>query len=84
VVGNLRIDGHGLVFEGSPFSDHGKRLHVGTYGPGRAKCSCGALSPSLTSGYQRKAWHRKHKAEVAQGSAVVQTVTKRAACGGGV
>ena len=31
---------------------------------GHAKCSCGALSEHLTSGYQRKRWHREHKDEI--------------------
>lgn len=36
----------------------------GVAGEGRASCSCGAMSRILPSAYQRKKWHRAHKAEV--------------------
>lgn len=58
---------HTLVAEGAPHNDFGVRIHKGygypgVGGPGRAKCSCGQLSEVLPSAYQRKAWHRAHKA----------------------
>lgn len=62
-----RLSGHELYNEGAAFDDRGKHrisLHGGTGGEGKGKCSCGALSPKLTSGTQRKAWHRAHKAEI--------------------
>lgn len=66
-----RLSGHTLRYEGAPFSADGTLIydgmHVGTSGEGRAKCSCGALSPVLSSGAQRKAWHRQHKAAIAAG-----------------
>lgn len=64
---NIRIAGHALLREGLPYDDQG-RYPLSSQGEkqqqGRAKCSCGALSPNLPSGAQRKAWHREHKAEV--------------------
>lgn len=62
---SVRVTGHALVSEGAPHDINGCRLGwQGTFGRGRAKCSCGALSDVLPSGYQRKRWHREHKAEV--------------------
>lgn len=61
------LSGHGLIREGAPFRDDGSMMIArshGTGGTGRGMCSCGALSEVLTSGNQRKAWHRKHKDEV--------------------
>ena len=59
-----RMKGHALIGEGAPHDDNGNRfprLWGGTNGDGRAKCSCGELSPVLGSGIQRKRWHRDHK-----------------------
>ena len=36
-------------------------------GRGHAVCRCGALSPHLDSGRQRRRWHRRHKARVMLG-----------------
>lgn len=36
-------------------------------GPGHGLCSCGALSPHLANGRQRRRWHRRHKARVLLG-----------------
>lgn len=58
---------HTLVSEGAPHDADGN-LHCGifgvnTAGPGRGKCSCGALSDQLPSGYARRKWHRQHKVD---------------------
>lgn len=65
-----RLSGHELYHEGAAYDDRGKHrlsLQGGTGGEGKGKCSCGALSPKLTSGTQRKAWHRAHKTEIREG-----------------
>jgi hypothetical protein len=55
--------GHGLQNEGDSFHPDGTRtFHIA--GRGHGLCSCGILSPELTSNYQRKAWHRQHKAAI--------------------
>lgn len=65
------MSGHGLRFEGAAFlhNSRGELDRVwgqGVGGYGYALCACGATSPTpLPSAYQRKAWHRSHKAEVA-------------------
>lgn len=62
-----RLSGHDLFYEGAAYDDRGHRrlsLHGGTGGVGKGKCMCGALSPKLDSGSQRKRWHRAHKVEV--------------------
>lgn len=62
---------HTLWYEGAPHGDDGVRIitgngrYLGVAGVGRARCSCGELSPVLPSAYQRKAWHRAHKADAA-------------------
>lgn len=64
---STRLAGHELRDEGAPYDGRGRKIWQNrwtTSGRGRAKCSCGALSPELPSGTQRKAWHRAHKAEV--------------------
>jgi hypothetical protein len=64
-----RLTGHRFEREGSAHDDNGDLLAgawVRTSGPGRGRCECGALSESLPSGNARKAWHRDHKAQVAQ------------------
>ena len=56
------LSGHTLWFEGAPHDAESKRIGWQvTGGTGSARCSCGELSPVLTSGQQRKAWHREHK-----------------------
>lgn len=62
---SVQVPGHTLAFEGAAHDEHGARLHLHTGNAGRARCSCGELSPVLASGRARKAWHREHKAEVA-------------------
>lgn len=61
-----RMPGHELRAEGAPFSSKGYRIMQGGFqgGVGHAKCSCGDLSPVLTSATKRKAWHRDHKEEL--------------------
>jgi hypothetical protein len=62
-----RLAGHELFYEGAAHDAQGKRVLVirgGTGGTGRGKCSCGVLSPELTSGTKRKAWHRSHKDQI--------------------
>lgn len=64
-IGKTLVSGHTLRYEGAPFDDEGRRATAfSTGGRGRAKCSCGELSPVLDSGYQRKRWHREHKKAV--------------------
>lgn len=61
------LKGHGLVAEGAPHDIEGQRLAwAPRTWPGRARCACGELSPSLPSVSQRREWHRKvHKPQVA-------------------
>ncbi|KQO98687.1 hypothetical protein [Leifsonia sp. Leaf264] len=69
---NTEVRGHGLANEGAPFDMNADRissgLFGGTSGTGRAKCACGQLSDVYQSAYQRRAWHRQHKADVAAGT----------------
>lgn len=58
------VRGHGLMYEGAPHDASGRKIikhYGGVSGTGRAKCACGALSPSLPSAYKRKEWHRDHR-----------------------
>lgn len=64
-----RVIGHTLAFEGAAHDEHGNRLHLHTGNAGRGKCSCGELSDVLASGTARRAWHRKHKDDVAKAQA---------------
>lgn len=54
---------HHLLDEGAAYDETGYRLRPGrgTGGGGCGKCRCGAVSPWLSSGNQRKAWYRVHK-----------------------
>lgn len=73
----MRVIGHGLQDEGAAYSSVKctekacakiptvKRVHQGIGGDGHALCACGAQSEHLHSGHAREAWHREHKAEVA-------------------
>lgn len=64
---NTRLSGHELYREGAPYDDRGRPINIfwgGTAGAGRGKCSCGELSPGLSSATKRKAWHRAHKQEI--------------------
>lgn len=66
--GQTLLKGHALVGEGQPFNDAGRAVGYGwTGGEGRAKCECGALSPVLSSGRARQAWHADHKQAVREG-----------------
>lgn len=65
-----RVPGHTLRFEGAPHvvTETGQVERVwnswgGIGGYGRGLCSCGEMSDLLDSAHQRKAWHRKHKAD---------------------
>lgn len=60
---------HTLLFEGRPIT---ASFAWGVGGSGPARCSCGETSPVLTSGADRKRWHRRHKAAVARISEVEQ------------
>lgn len=65
-----RLAGHSLSGAGAPHDRDGDRINpTGTGGQGRARCSCGALSPVLSSAGQRHAWHRQHKADVREAGA---------------
>lgn len=63
-----RLPGHELLWEGAAYVRRGTQFVTGpergTRGVGYGKCSCGALSPELASGNQRKQWHRDHKNEI--------------------
>jgi hypothetical protein len=62
-----RVLGHTLDANAGAHDEHGQPLPpVGRNGKaiGRAKCSCGELSPDLESGPARTAWHRDHKLDV--------------------
>jgi hypothetical protein len=69
---------HTLVDQGSPHNSLGRRITRGSDnrlqigGPGQGLCSCGSLSTELGSNYQRKAWHRGHKADT-DGTATTRT-----------
>lgn len=56
---------HALRFNGAPYTSDGVPVNEDTSttsGVGRALCACGALSPELPSGAQRRAWFKEHKA----------------------
>lgn len=57
---------HALKFNAAPYTAEGELIHPDdtgiTRGPGRAKCACGALSPELENGAQRRNWFKEHKA----------------------
>ena len=68
------MKGHGILNEGAAFivpnCDHARCgvyrearrfAWQGVSGSGHGLCACGAISPHLESGNQRKAWHREHK-----------------------
>lgn len=63
---------HELISNGAPHGDDGRLMvdrcvggSVSTGGPGRARCTCGDLSPVLRSGPPRRAWYRDHLAYAA-------------------
>lgn len=57
---------HVLKYNAAPYTAQGELVYPAdtniTRGPGRAKCACGALSPELANGAQRRAWFKDHKA----------------------
>ena len=57
-----RVKGHTLITEGVCFDRNGNRLFGHT--EGCAKCSCGALSPWLTTKTARQQWHRDHRGSI--------------------
>lgn len=67
----LLVPGHTLAYEGAAHDDKGqvesRNGYVFRGGSGRAKCSCGELSPVMTSAAQRRQWHRSHKASIRDG-----------------
>ena len=63
-----QVPGHSNRAGGAPRDISGLRLP--TYGPGSsqsgyAHCSCGAVSPLLSSNRERKLWHTTHREELA-------------------
>lgn len=71
-----RLAGHEPWWEGAPHTAKGQLIHRGritTGGTGHGKCSCGAFSPELPSGTQRRAWHREHKAEITRDQSIWET-----------
>lgn len=73
----LLVPGHTLAYEGAAHDDKGHVESRGGYvfrgGSGRAKCSCGELSPVMTSAAQRRQWHRDHKNDI-RGSQVLAEI----------
>lgn len=68
-----QMPGHGLIAEGAPHDDNGKRNNLGgVAGWGRGLCSCGDMSEHLHSARQRRAWHNQHKAEIAAREAAIK------------
>ena len=68
---------HNLHAAGAPHDENGG-LHNqdGVGGDGRALCSCGWLSPSLSSGRQRKAAHKDHVRWVEAAAEAASTVVE--------
>lgn len=69
----MRVKGHALISEGAAYQDDptafakkGRVAWSTIAGKGYGLCQCGAQSPILGSAGARKAWHRKHKAELMQ------------------
>lgn len=70
----MRVVGHSLEAEGAAFvpetwrnNSRWKRVQDDTIsGHGHGRCSCGAVSPFLYNGQQRKDWHLAHKKRVAE------------------
>ena len=66
----MRVKGHTLRAEGAAHearnsSDRATRQKWNSIsGTGFGICSCGARSPILNTGQERKDWHRDHKREV--------------------
>jgi hypothetical protein len=77
-VKSTRLTGHGLRKEGQPYrldlcseclnpeiaywrDEHG---HRSLTKEGHGLCSCGALSPHLSSDNARRRWHVAHKVEM--------------------
>lgn len=57
-----RLAGHTLPQEGRVYGPTGIRKTLG-----KARCSCGAESPTLSSNKGRQDWHRQHKDEIRRG-----------------
>lgn len=58
---------HELVRLGAPHDDDGRLIadrcaggRASTSGTGRARCTCGELSPVLPNGAHRRGWHAEH------------------------
>lgn len=70
---------HALKFNAAPYNDQGELIHPEdthiTRGPGRAKCTCGALSPELENGAERRRWFKEHKSNPVSWTEVSRTVT---------
>lgn len=60
MIGKTLLKGHIMGDEGCARGDDGMILWDAK-GPGRGKCSCGALSEILPTRAARKRWHREHK-----------------------
>lgn len=59
------VPGHSLWSGGAPHDERGNRIDGNGGGRGRGVCRCGELSGVLPSTFQRKRWHREHKAAIA-------------------
>lgn len=68
-----RLSGHTLYKEGWPCDSQGQPLRIKWEGIGKAKCSCGELSPVLDSDRQRRQWHRDHKNQI-RGDQVLEEI----------
>jgi len=63
----IRVYGHTDPTQGAPHDAAGRSITSGRTGMGRARCSCGALSPeALPSQAARQRWHRRHREALAR------------------
>lgn len=71
----IRVSGHTLLHEGDAYNEDGKRK---MYRPklGHGKCSCGEVSPLMSSNGARKRWHRLHKVAILNANPAVGVTRK--------
>lgn len=64
------LPGHALRRDGAPHDEYGRLVNPdkprSRAGTGRAFCECGASSPVLANGEERRAWHNQHKVDVVE------------------
>lgn len=67
LIGKTLVSGHTLPDRGSMvlrLEDCRACLNGSLTHEGHARCSCGVVSPHLTSGRERQRWHGDHKGEI--------------------